>query len=218
MDVIALRRRELVIKAAVVHTVTYFVAGVCASLALDYAHAFNEPGLAGYMRGLDDGLVRAGPLFQPLRGALFGLAFHPLREVLFGRPRGWAVLWLVLVVVGIVGPFGAAPGSLEGLVYTTVSVRRQLLGFLEIVPQALALSIVLFIWVTRPERRWLSWTLGSTFAVIMLLCTLGAVVGPEKTQSRGEIGALRYRPQAMNSAIEPKTALNTMAGNSPRVR
>jgi hypothetical protein len=162
-----------------VHTVTYFIAGFVASLALDYAHAFNEPGLAGYMRDLDDRMVMAGPLFQPLRGALFGLAFFPLREILFTRSRGWAVTWLLLVVIGIFSPFGPAPGSIEGLVYTTVSFRRQALGLLEVVPQALALSALLFYWVRNPEKRWLTILLGTAFTLALTLSTLGLLLGPQ---------------------------------------
>jgi len=173
-----LRLPSLVLQAAIVHTVTYFIAGVCASLGLDYAHAFNEPGLAGYMRGLDDPLVRVGPLVQPLRGALFGLAFFPLRDALFGRQRGWALMALLLVAIGILAPFGAAPGSIEGFVYTTVSIERQVLGWVEIIPQALGLSALLHYWVRNPEQRWLTWLLGSAFFLVLALCTLGVLVGP----------------------------------------
>lgn len=183
MNAQALRLRDLVLKTAVVHTVTYFVLGVTASLAFDYAHAFNEPGLKGYMRGLDDPLVSAGPLFQPIRGALFALALYPLRELIFDRSRGWALMSLLLVVIGVLSPFGAAPGSIEGLVYTTVSVQRQLLGWLEVVPQALALSVLLFVWVRQPERRWLTWVLGLCFGLVLLACALGLLVGPQQAAS-----------------------------------
>jgi len=168
----------LALKAAIVHTVTYFAIGSCAAAALDYAHAFSEPGLAGYMRGLDDPMVRGGPLFQPLRGALFGVAFYPLRDVLFDRPRGWAVAWLLLVVIGIVSPFGPAPGSVEGFVYTTVAPRRQMLGWLEVVPQAFALSTLLFFWVRNPQQRWLTWLLGITFCAGLVFSILGVVLEP----------------------------------------
>ena len=32
--------------------------------------------------------VMAGPLFQPIRGVIFALAFYPLRSVLFAEKRG----------------------------------------------------------------------------------------------------------------------------------
>src|SRR6516162_10046999 len=94
---------ELVVKTMVTHTVTYFLIGLAAFWSFDYARTFAEPGARSLMRQTDDPLVIAGPLFQPIRGLLFGLAFYPLREPLFEARKGWLVLWLVLVVVGVLG-------------------------------------------------------------------------------------------------------------------
>ena len=122
-------------------------------------------------------LVMAGPLFQPLRGLLFGLAFYPLRGPLFGARAGWLVLWLVLVAVGIVGPFGPAPGSLEGVVYTTLPLRFHLGSLPEVVAQSLALAALLWYWVNHPAKRWLTWGLGVAFVAVLLLPTLGLLAG-----------------------------------------
>jgi len=51
---------------------------------------FAKPEVACFMRQLNDPVVMAGPLFQPIRGVIFALAFYPLRGVLFGgRADGW---------------------------------------------------------------------------------------------------------------------------------
>ena len=105
---------EVVVKTTVTHTVTYFLIGLAAYWSFDYARRFAEPGARPLLRQADEPLVMAGPLFQPIWGLLFGLAFYPLRQPLFGARAGWLVLWLVLVVVGILGAFGPAPGSVEG--------------------------------------------------------------------------------------------------------
>ncbi|MGA9522993.1 MAG: hypothetical protein WBV82_16110 [Myxococcaceae bacterium] len=163
----------VIARSAVVHTVTYFLVGFAAYLVFDYATVFNEPGLASYMRPTDDPLVRAGTLFQPLRGILFGLALYPLRSVLFERRNGWAVTWLVLVTIGIFSTFGPSPGSIEGFVYTTVPIGRQSWGLVEILVQSLLLSSLLFYWVRHPEKRWLSRVLVALFVVVMGLPALG---------------------------------------------
>lgn len=169
----SIRLPDLIFKTAVVHTVTYFIAGILALTLLDYSTVFESPGLAGFMRSTSDRLVQAGPLFQPLRGVLFGLAFFPLREVLFGQPRGWAVIWLLLVVIGILSTFGPSPGSIEGFVYTTVPLRLHVYGWPEVLLQSFALSWLLHFWVRHPERRWLSWGLGSACALFLALGVLG---------------------------------------------
>jgi len=175
---------SLALKTIVVHTVTYFVCGVFAYLLLDYERAFAEPGVRGYMRQTDEAIVMAGPLFQPLRGLLFAIAFFPLRSVLFGKKGGWLAMWGMLVIVGILSTFGPSPGSIEGMIYTTFPIKLQLIGMTEVLMQSLLLSLVLCHWVNHPEYRWLSWTLVAVFLIMMLLSTLGLLVGP---QTSGEI-------------------------------
>ena len=168
---------EVLVKTMVTHTVTYFLIGLAASWCFDYAHKFAEPGVRSLMRQTDEPLVMAGPLFQPIRGLLFGLVFYLLREPLFGTRTGWLVLWLVLVVVGILSTFGPAPGSLEGMIYTTLPLRFHLQSLSEIVLQSLALAALLCYWVNHPDRKWLNWGLGVAFVAVLLLPALGLLAG-----------------------------------------
>jgi hypothetical protein len=168
---------ELVVKTTVAHTVTYFLIGLAAFWSFDYARTFAEPGVRSLMRPTDEPLVMAGPLFQPVRGLVFGLAFYPLRRSLFATRSGWLVLWLVLVVVGILGTFGPAPGSVEGMVYTTLPLRFHLGSLPELVVQSLALAALLWYWVTHPGKRWLTWGLGVAFVGALALPVLGLLAG-----------------------------------------
>lgn len=163
----------LAVKTIVVHTITYFLMGMLASVFLNYAERFARPEMACWMRQLNDPMIMAGPLFQPLRGFIFALAFYPLRELLFARPNGWLITWWLLVALGVLSTFGPAPGSAEGLVYTLIPIPDQFIGWLEVVPQAFLLSYLLFYWVQHPEKRWLNWVLGVGFVVLMLLPILG---------------------------------------------
>jgi hypothetical protein len=156
----------------VVHTVTYFVVGLLAFWVFDYSDRFAAPGLRHFLRQTDHPLVMAGVLFQPIRGLLFGLVFYVLRDVVL-RPGGWWVMWLTLVVVGIVSPFGPAPGSIEGLVYTTLPVRALWGGMLEVVVQSLLLSVLVCHWVNRSESRWLGRLLIGLFIVTLALPVIG---------------------------------------------
>jgi hypothetical protein len=168
---------EVVVKSMVAHTVTYFLVGLAAFWGLDYARTFAEPGVRPLMRPTDDPLVMAGPLFQPIRGLLFGLVFYLLRGPIFGARWGWLVLWLVLVVVGIVGTFGPAPGSVEGMVYTTLPLRFHLMSLPELAVQSLAFAALLGYWVNHPAKRWLTWSLGAAFVAVMVLPALGLLLG-----------------------------------------
>src|SRR5215207_857069 len=163
----------LTIRTVVVHTVTYFVAGILAYTLGDYERTYSRPPLSYLMRPTSDPWVMAGPLFQPVRGVIFALAFYPLRSVLFAERRGWLTLWWLLLALGVLSTFGPAPGSVEGLIYTIISPRAQLLGLWEVLLQSLLFSVVLFHWVNHPEKRWLNWTLGIAFGIMMILPVLG---------------------------------------------
>ena len=169
---------EIAVAAIVVHTVTYFAMGLLALVLLDYRELYAQPDLAGTMRPTTDRLVMAGPLFQPLRGLVFALVLYPLRTVVFRGPRGWLVLWGLFVGLGIVSTFGPSPGSIEGLIYTVISVPHQLLGLTEVVLQALLLAVGLAYWVRHPEKRWLRRALYAAFVVVLLLPLAGLLVEP----------------------------------------
>jgi len=168
---------RLVIRTVVVHTITYFVAGVLAYTLGGYEKAFSQPPLSYFMRPTSDPLVMAGPLFQPIRGVIVASALYPLRNILFVERRGWLFLWWLLLALGVLSTFGPAPGSVEGLIYTLISPRAQILGLWEVLLQSLLFSVVLFYWVRHPGKRWLNWTLGAGFAVVMLLPVLGLLAG-----------------------------------------
>jgi len=167
----------ITLKSVVVHTVTYIIVGILASSLFDYASLFAEAGYSSFMRQMNDPLVTAGPLFQPIRGVLFGVVFYLLQDVLLWRSRGWLIAWVTLVFVGIFSTFGPAPGSIEGMIYTTFPVTRQLGGMVEVLVQSLLLSAVLFYWVNHLEKRWINWVLGALFVIGILLPALGLLVG-----------------------------------------
>jgi hypothetical protein len=166
----------LTVKTIVVHTVTYFIMGLLALTFLDYGSAFAEPVTREYMRQVNEPIVALGPSLQFIRGILFVAAFYPFREILFGRRNGWLLMWLLLVSLGILSTFAAAPGSVEGLLYTKMPVGLQISGWLEVMLQALLLSVILFYWVNHPEKKWLAWMLGIIFVLVFVFSILGFVL------------------------------------------
>jgi hypothetical protein len=163
---------EVLVKTIVTHTVTYFIMGLLASTILDYARFFSESDLSLMMRSTSDPLVMVGPLFQPLRGGLFGIVFYLLRDSFFNKKNGWLVMWIILVAVGILGTFGPSPGSLEGMIYTVFPLWVHFRGLPEVLLQSFFLSVILFYWVNQ-QKRWLNWVMGIAFIVIISFPILG---------------------------------------------
>ncbi len=169
---------SLSVKTIIVHTATYFVMGLLALQFLDYAHHFAQPGLQTYMRPLNDPLVAAGPLFQPIRGFLFALALYPLRNVLFHKRNGWAILWLLLVALGILSTFGPSPGSVEGMIYTQTPLKIQIFGLPEALLQSLFLAVILCYWINNPGNKRIAWAMSILFAVAIAASVMGILLRP----------------------------------------
>lgn len=164
---------SLILKTSVAHTLTYFLMGILAYNFLNYEDSFVAGALENYMRPTDSPWVAAGPGLQWVRGIIFALAFYPLRESFFGRKNGWLLLFWVLTALGILSTFGAAPGSVEGILYT--NYPTTILSYVEIVPQAFLFAGLLYYWVNHPEKKWLNWVLGIFFVLVLIMSALGVL-------------------------------------------
>ena len=169
---------QVVLKTMVTHTVTYFVTGFVALVVFDYARLYADPAVRGMMRQTTDSLVMAGPLFQPLRGCLYGVVFFLLRDTLLRHRRGWLVAWTVLVGVGVLGTFGPCVGSIEGLIYTVFPLWFHVMGLPEVVLQALLLSTIACYWVGNPQRKWVTRVMTAAFVIVLALPVLGLLARP----------------------------------------
>ncbi len=108
-----------------------------------------DPIMRGYQeifRGTDSALVAAGPLFNIIRGLLFGLVLYPFRDIFSKRKYGWVYLWALFLVLAQFSTIGAGPGSIEGLIYTHIPLSIHLITPWEGVLQTLLFSLLLIRW------------------------------------------------------------------------
>jgi hypothetical protein len=168
---------RVIVKTAVTHTVTYFLMGLAALFLLGYADKYADPAVSVFMRQTTHPLVAAGPLLQVIRGTLFGLVVFLLRDLVLERKHGWLTLWAVLAIVGVISPFGAAPASIEGMIYTTLPLWFHINGLPEILLQSLLLALLATYWLNHPQKKWLGWLMGIVFVIVLLLGTAGVLAG-----------------------------------------
>lgn len=161
------------IKSILVHTVTYFVIGFISFSVFDYSTRYADPLLGNFMRQTNHVLVAAGPLFQIIRGLLFGLVFYAMRDFFFSRKNGWLVMWFMLLVVGVISPFGPSPSSIEGLLYSNIPLYFHLIGLPEVVIQSLLLAFLTHYWIRHPGKKWLTWVFGIAFGLVILMAFMG---------------------------------------------
>jgi hypothetical protein len=164
-----------VLRVSACHMVTYFVAGVLAFFLLDYETAFQSEHFACWMRPTTSKWVALGPGLQWIRGLVFAIVLYPFRHVFLDSSRGWLALWGLLLGIGILSTYGPAPGSVEGLLYTTIPPLEQIAGLAEVLAQSLAFSVLLVAWYRRPRRAW-GIVLYALSAVVVLMSVAGALV------------------------------------------
>jgi len=75
--------------------------------------------------------------------------------------------------VSIFSPFSAAPGSIEGVVYSTLPMWFQIMSLPELIVQSFLLASLTHYLVNHPEKKWLSILFGTLFVIIVLLALLG---------------------------------------------
>ena len=167
----------LAVKTVVCHSITYMIMGALAYHFLHYADFINSPNSG--MRPVTSLWVILGVPLQVFRGVLFASVFYFFRDQLFGRKNGWLLMAWMLIGIGIFGTFAAPAGSLEGFIYTTMPLRMQVRGYLEIVTQALLLSALLCFWVNHPGKKAMNWTLGIVYVICAGLPLL-SLVAPKR--------------------------------------
>ncbi len=169
----------IIIKTIIVHTLTYFIVGLIAFKLFNYTAVLADP--THNMRPATHPLVRAGILFQPIRGFLFGIVFYLLSSILFLQANGWLIMWVMLIVVGILSTFSPAPASIEGFIYTKSAFGKNSFGILEILAQSFLLSFITYYWVNHPDIAWLSWTLSVLFIIALVLIVFGLLASKAKS-------------------------------------
>ncbi len=167
--------RSILYRTIISHNVTYFVTGVVASILLGYATRMTRPDIAPIIREMTDPILIASPLFQPLRAALLAIVFYLLRDILFNdgqehrKRKGWLIMWCMLVVIGILTPFSASWGGIEGMIFFNFPIWDHIVGWPEVFLQTLVLSVLLTYWVEHPQSKRLHALLLVGFILTMLL-------------------------------------------------
>ena len=161
--------RSILYRTMIAHTVSYFGIGIIAALVLDYSNRMIRPDIAPIIRNISDPILIASSLFQPLRAALLAVVFYLLRGVLFGNRKGWLIMWCMLVVIGILTPFSASWGGIEGMIFFNLPLWDHIVDWPEVFAQTLLLSVILTYWVNHLKSKRLHAVLLVCFILTILL-------------------------------------------------
>ncbi|MFK4806257.1 hypothetical protein ACI3KX_10335 [Microbacterium sp. ZW CA_36] len=138
------------VRVTLAHVVTYFAVGLVAATVFNYEELFAQPIIRDFMRPFGSVAVIVGPLLQVVRGLIIAAVLLPFRSVLVAR-LGWLWLWLLFIGVGILSTPAAAPGSLEGAVYSQLPWWYHLIGMPEMLVQTLLFSALTGLIARHPD-------------------------------------------------------------------
>ncbi|NMB95230.1 MAG: hypothetical protein GYA02_01245 [Clostridiaceae bacterium] len=120
---------------------------------MGYESEFAQNQSFAHFRPMDSPIVRAAVLFQFIRGAMFALILYPFREIITSGKYGWLILFGVIWGLTCLGAVNATPGSIEGFIYTEVSLKDHLVGMPEVITQALAFSGLFWWWERKAKSK-----------------------------------------------------------------
>jgi hypothetical protein len=145
-------RGGFIIKVTLIHVLTYVVCGIVFSQIFGYQDALVNNTT---MRGMDDPFVMAAPLFQIVRGLLFGVVLLWIKDAFLGKKFGWLRLWAIVLILSVFNTPAPSPGSIEGFIYllpTDEPLVLQIGGTLEILLQTLLVSVLVTLKRLRRQR------------------------------------------------------------------
>ena len=134
------------------HVITYFICGVIFSQLMGYSEWWKQPVVCDYFRAFDGAASAAGPFIQIIRGLLFGFILIPLIDFI-KQKSGWLKLWVLFLGIGIIGAPSAAPGSIEGIVYSKLPLAFHFVGLPEVCSQTLLFSVLVYRHLNAAEEK-----------------------------------------------------------------
>lgn len=142
---------QFISKITIIHIITYIICGMIFMQVFDYQSTLSQAG----MRDTNSLIVGLAPVFQILRGILFGIILWLFRDSFINKKYGWLILWMMIVIVGIINTPATSPGSIEYLIYYEPSNEPWNLevgGMLEILSQTFLFSVLSF-WAVKQCRK-----------------------------------------------------------------
>lgn len=136
-------RSKFIFKITIVHIITYVVCGIIFMTLFDYQSTLAQAG----MRDTNSLIVGLAPVFQIVRGVLFGIVLWLFRNSFINSKYGWLIIWMMIVIVGIVNTPSTAPGSIEYFIYykpVSEPWNLEIGGMVEILTQTFLFSVISF--------------------------------------------------------------------------
>ena len=142
---------HFILKVMVIHVLTYIACGMLSMALFDYQSSVSQIG----MRDTNSLIVGLAPIFQILRGCLFGVVLWIVRDAFLSKKNGWLIIWIMILIFGVFNTPATSPGSIEYFIYcepVSGAWEIELGGLIEILVQTFLFSILSFYFV-KPRTK-----------------------------------------------------------------
>jgi hypothetical protein len=134
------------LKVVIAHVFTYMFCGIIAMNLFSYWNWIHEQ---DNWRGVDSIIIQLTPVFQIIRGILYGIVLLLLKDTIINSKYGILKLFVIMIIIGIFNTPAPSPGSIEAFIYlksdinsNSESLRFIIGGMLEIIVQNLLFCII----------------------------------------------------------------------------
>jgi len=131
------------LKVTTSHVLTYILCGMIAQSLFSY---WNWIGEQTNWRKIDDSIIlQLLPIFQLLRGILYGIALFLIKDSIVYSKYGFLKLYLIMIIIGIFNTPAPSPGSIEAFIYLIPSnapLGVKIGGMAEILIQNLLFCLI----------------------------------------------------------------------------
>jgi hypothetical protein len=162
-------------RVIVAHVIAYFIVGIFAMNVFNYDELFINGTLSLFMKPTNDPLIALGVCLQIIRGIIMALVFLPMRKVFTEGKYGFLKLGFLILGLSVLSTFGAVGGSVDGFIYTKLSLMEHIIGY----PEAIV-WIALFIGILwmfyKLEKKAISIIAVISFILIVLMSIMGYLI------------------------------------------
>jgi hypothetical protein len=154
------------------HVIAYFIAGIFAMNMFNYQELFINGTLSLFMRPTTAPIVILGPCLQIIRGIIMALVLLPIRKVFTEEKYGFLKLGVLILGLSVLSTFAAAFGSVDGFIYTKLSLMEQIIGYPEAIVWIFLFTGILWI-LYKFEKKAISIITIVLLILIVLMSTAG---------------------------------------------
>lgn len=135
---------KFIVKVTVAQFASYLICGLIFSKLFNYEELFRLGNVQYFMKDAYGISSLIGPFAQIIRGIILGCILLILKDNVLKKKNAWLYLWIIFAGLGVVCTPGAAPSSIEGIIYSQLPLEFHL----KLAPELFVQTLLFSLWVT----------------------------------------------------------------------